>query len=163
PRLHPSATLFRSQSESRIRVHPPDDFHEEMISSKFSGNNQAFSFNRAADLKLNFYENHQPIFDGLSARPFVSPIADNALSYYRYRLLGTTEENGQVVHKIEVTPRRKAEPLYQGYIYILEDSWRIYGINLLLTKEASISILDTLHIRQEFIPLRSGQLQPSSI
>lgn len=155
--------VYLSESESRIRVHPPDDFHEEMISSKFSGNNQAFSFNRAADLKLNFYENHQPIFDGLSARPFVSPIADNALSYYRYRLLGTTEENGQVVHKIEVTPRRKAEPLYQGDIYILEDSWRIYGINLLLTKEASINILDTLHIRQEFIPLQSGQWQPSSI
>ncbi|MEC3880668.1 DUF5686 and carboxypeptidase regulatory-like domain-containing protein [Parapedobacter sp. 10938] len=155
--------VYLSESESHITVGPPDDFREEMISSKFSGNNRAFSFNRAADLKLNFYENNQPIFDGLSPRPFVSPIADNAFSYYRYRLLGTTEENGLTIHKIEVTPRRKGEPLYQGNIYIMDDLWRIYGVNLQLTKASSINILDTLDIRQEFIPIESGQWQPSSI
>lgn len=155
--------VYLSESESRITVNPPDEFHEEMISSTFAGNNRAFSFNRAADLKLNFYENHQPIFEGLSARPFVSPIADNALSYYRYRLLGTSADGGYSIHKIEVTPRRKGEPLYQGDIYILEDSWRIYGVNLQLTKEAGINIIDTLRIRQEFIPLESEQWQPSNI
>lgn len=155
--------VYLSESESRITVRPPDDFREEMISSKFSGNNRAFSFNRAADLKLNFYENHQPIIDGLSPRPFVSPIADNALNYYRYRLLGTTEENGLTIHKIDVTPRRKGEPLYQGDIYIVDDHWRIYGANLQLTKASGINILDTLNIRQEFIPINSDQWQPSSI
>ncbi|GGH00977.1 membrane protein [Parapedobacter pyrenivorans] len=155
--------VYLSESESRITVRPPDDFHEEMISSKFSGNNRAFSFNRAADLKLNFYENHQPIFDGLSARPFVSPIADNALAYYRYRLLGTTEENGLTINKIEVIPRRKGEPLYEGDIYIVDDTWRIYGVNLQLTKASSINVLDTLDVQQEFIPLENGQWQPSSI
>ncbi|SKB92640.1 CarboxypepD_reg-like domain-containing protein [Parapedobacter luteus] len=155
--------VYLSESESRITVQPPDKFHEEMISSKFSGNNQAFSFNRAADLKLNFYENHQPIIEGLSARPFVSPIADNALNYYRYRLSGTTEENGLTINKIQVIPRRKAEPLYAGDIYIIDGSWRIYGVNLQLTKESSVNILDTLSIRQEFIPLENQQWQPSSI
>lgn len=155
--------VYLSESESRITVRPPDDFHEEMISSKFSGNNRAFSFNRAADLKLNFYENHQPIFDGLSARPFVSPIADNALAYYRYRLLGTAEENGLSINKIEVIPRRKGEPLYEGDIYIVDNTWRIYGVNLQLTKASSINILDTLDIQQEFIPLENGQWQPASI
>ena len=155
--------VYLSESESRITVHPPDAFHEEMISSKFAGNNRAFSFNRAADLKLNFYENYQPIIDGLSARPFVSPIADNALRYYRYRLLGTTTEGNHTIHKIEVTPRRTGEPLYQGAVYILQDTWRIYGINLQLTKEAGINLLDTLHIQQQFIPLASGEWQPASI
>lgn len=155
--------VYLSESESHITVRPPDDFREEMVSSKFSGNNRAFSFNRAADLKLNFYENHQPIIDGLGPRPFVSPIADNALSYYRYRLLGTTEENGLTIHKIDVAPRRKGEPLYQGDIYIVDGRWRIYGVNLQLTKASGINILDTLDIRQEFIPIDSDQWQPSSI
>ncbi len=155
--------VYLSESESRITVRPPDDFREEMISSKFSGNNRAFSFNRAADLKLNFYENNQPIIDGLSPRPFVSPLADNALSYYRYRLLGTTDENGLTLHKIQVTPRRKGEPLYQGDIYIMDSHWRLYGVNLQLTKASGINILDTLDIRQEFIPVDSSQWQPSSI
>src|SRR5690554_4579381 len=55
--------VYLSESESRVTVRPPGDFREEMINSKFSGNNRAFSFNRAADLKLNFYENNQPIID----------------------------------------------------------------------------------------------------
>ena len=155
--------VYLSESESKITVRPPDDFREEMISSTFSGNNRAFSFNRASDLKLNFYENHQPIIEGLSARPFVSPIADNALSYYRYRYLGSSEENGLTISKIEVMPRRKAEPLYQGDIYIVEDTWRIYGVNLQLTKESSVNIIDTLAIQQAFIPMESGQWHPSSI
>ncbi|MFB2121176.1 DUF5686 and carboxypeptidase regulatory-like domain-containing protein [Parapedobacter sp. 2B3] len=155
--------VYLSESESHITVQPPDDFREEMISSKFSGNNQAFSFNRAADLKLNFYENNQPIIDGLSPRPFISPIADNALGYYRYRLQGTTEENGLTIHKIDVSSRRKGEPLYQGDIYIVEDLWRIYGVNLQLTKTSGINLLDTLSIRQEFIPIDSTQWQPSNV
>ena len=155
--------VYLSESESRITVSPPRGFREEMISSKFSGNNRAFSFNRAADVKLNFYENHQPIIDGLSARPFVSPIAENALSHYRYRLLGSMQENGLTINKIEVTPRRKAESLYQGHIYIMEDSWRIYAVNLQLTKESGINMLDTLDIRQQFIPFDGGQWQPSGV
>src|SRR3546814_78021 len=45
----------------------------------------------------------------------------------------------------------------------MDDLWRIYGVNLQLTKASSINILDTLDIRQEFIPIESGQWQPSSI
>ena len=155
--------VYLSESESNITVRPPDDFREEMVSSTFAGNNRAFSFNRAADLKLNFYENSQPIIDGLSPRPFVSPIANNALGYYRYRLLGTTEENNLLIHKIEVTPRRRGEPLYQGNIYIVDGQWRIYGIDLQLTKTAGINLIDTLDIRQEFIPVDSKQWQPSNV
>lgn len=155
--------VYLSESESRITVNPPNDFKEEMISSKISGNNRSFSFNRASDLKLNFYENHQPIIDGLSARPFVSPIADNALAYYRYQYQGSTMENGLTINKIKVIPRRKAEPLYEGDIYIIENSWRIYGLNLRLTKASSINLLDTLNIRQEYIPVTVHQWHPANV
>lgn len=155
--------VYLSESESKITVRPPKDFKEEMISSKISGNNQSFSFNRASDLKLDFYDNHQVIFEGLSARPFVSPIADNALSYYRYKLLGTVEEGGRTINKIQVVPRRRADPVYEGDIYIVEDSWRIHGINLLLTKESGINILDSLRIKQDFIPVGTDQWYPANV
>jgi hypothetical protein len=60
-----------------------------MVSSKVSGSNRAFSFNRASDFKVNFYENLLN-WDGLSNRPFISPIADNALFYYNYKYMGFT-------------------------------------------------------------------------
>jgi len=154
--------LYLSESESKLSYMKPGRFREEMISSKVSGSNRAFSFNRASDIQVNFYENLLNI-DGLSARPFVSPIADNALFYYNYRLLGTSIENGELINKIELIPKRAADPVFRGVIYILEDSWRIHSADLYLTKEANINFVDTLNIRQEFIPLNSKVWMPSSV
>ncbi len=66
--------IYLSESESKYSFMHPNKVHEEMISSKVSGSNQAFSDNRASDLKVNFYENMQT-WDGLSLRPLISPIA----------------------------------------------------------------------------------------
>jgi hypothetical protein len=93
-----SGILYFSESESLIKSQAPNLFKEEMISSKVSGQNNAFSIHRASDLDLNFYENQQVIVEGLSARPFVSPIADQALQYYRYQYLGYQEHDGILVN-----------------------------------------------------------------
>jgi len=155
--------IYLSESESKITVRPPNDFREEMISSKVSGNNRAFSFNRAADLQLNFYENHQDIIEGLSSRPFLSPIADQALAYYRYQYLGSRQEGNLIINKIKVIPRRKAEPLYSGVIYIIENDWRIHSVDLLLDKTSSINFVDSLHIKQLFVPVKSNLWLPANV
>lgn len=154
--------LYLSESESKLSFMQPGRFREEMISSKVSGSNRAFSFNRASDIKINFYENLLDM-GGLSNRPFISPIADNALFYYKYRLIGISVENGEMVNKIELIPRRNADPVFRGMIYILEDSWRIHSADLFITKESNINFVDTLNIRQEFIPVDSKIWMPSSI
>ncbi len=154
--------LYLSESESKLSYMQPGKYREVMISSKVSGSNRAFSFNRASDMGINFYQNLLEM-EGLSARPFVSPIADNALFYYRYRLLGTSIENGQMINKIELIPKRSADPVFRGVIYILEDSWRIHSADLYLTREANIQFVDTLNIRQEFIPVNAKTWMPSSV
>jgi hypothetical protein len=154
--------LYLSESESRISFMQPNKLREEMISSKVSGSNRSFSFNRASDMKVNFYENLIEI-DGLSERPFISPISDNALFYYKYKLLGTSMENGEMVNKIEIIPKRNADPVFRGLIYILEDSWRIHSADLYLTKQANINFVDTLNIRQEFIPINKKIWMPTSV
>lgn len=155
--------IYLSESESKITANPPKDFKEEMISSKISGDNKAFSFNRASELQLNFYENYQNIIEGLSSRPFVSPIADNAMAYYRYQYLGTSDENGKTIIKIKVTPKRKAEPLYKGNIYIIDGEWRIYSVNFLLDKQSSINFVDSLNIKQLYTPINDKIWMPSTI
>ncbi len=99
--------LYLSESQSIFSFKRPNKIHEEMVSSKVSGRNNSFSFNKASDLIINFYENLMLENSGLSSRSFVSPIADNALFYYRYKLLGTSEENGVTINKIEVIPAER--------------------------------------------------------
>lgn len=154
--------LYLSESQSTFSFKRPNKIHEDMVSSKVSGNNNAFSFNKASDLLVNFYENLMLENTGLSARSFVSPIADNALFYYKYKLLGTSEENGVTINKIEVTPRRKSDPVFRGVIYIAENTWRLMGTNLYLTEDAGINFVDTLNISQQFVKVDKFYM-PSSV
>lgn len=154
--------IYLSESESKYTFQQPDLVHEEMISSKVSGRNQAFSFNRASDLKVNFYNNMEN-WEGLSNRPFISPIANNAMLYYRYALVGTMIENGETINKIKVTPRRDYDAAFTGYIYIVEDSWRIYSLDLYVTKKANLNFIDTLKINQQFLPVSKDVWMTSSI
>ncbi|RKR80054.1 carboxypeptidase-like protein [Mucilaginibacter gracilis] len=154
--------VYLSESQSKVTFMKPDNIHEEMISSKVSGRNNAFSFNRASDMRVNFYANFEE-WEGISNRPFVSPIADNAMLYYRYKLLGTTVENGETVNKIQVIPRRDYDPAFSGVIYILEDSWRIYGLDLYMTKKANLNFVDTLKVSEQFYPVSKNVWMPSTI
>ncbi|SEP38027.1 DUF5686 and carboxypeptidase regulatory-like domain-containing protein [Mucilaginibacter sp. OK283] len=154
--------VYLSESESKYSFMQPDLVHEVQVSSKVSGYNRAFSFNRASDMLVNFYQNFES-WKRLSNRPLVSPIAENALFYYNYKLIGMTIENGETINKIQVTPKRGYDPCFEGYIYILDDSWRIAALQLFITKKANINYVDTLKISQQFYPVDARTWMPATI
>ncbi|QQL48924.1 DUF5686 and carboxypeptidase regulatory-like domain-containing protein [Mucilaginibacter ginkgonis] len=153
--------LYQSESLSEFNFKQPDKVKEVMIASKIAGQSSAFSYNKASDLQVNFYKNVLQI-NGLSTRGFVSPIADNAMSFYRYRLAGVSIENGRRIDKIEVIPRHEHDPVYRGFIYILENSYRLYSADLTLTRQANINLVDSLNISQQYIPVRDSVWLPVS-
>lgn len=147
--------VYLSESVSELSFRQPNKMHERMISSKVSGDSRGFSFNRASRFNFNFYYNllRAP---GLSERAFVSPIAANALLFYKYTLVGATQENGRYINKIKVTPIRRNDPAFEGYIYIIDDSWRLHSLNLKLTKAHQIEYADTVRVQQTFGPVQEG-------
>ena len=153
--------LYLSESTSKFSFERPNHIHEEMISSKVAGRNNAFSFNKASDLTINFYQNIL-LENTLSTRGFASPIAENALMYYRYKLLGTAVENGQTVNKIQIIPKREYDPVFRGIIYISDDSYHLVNAEVYLTKNSGINLLDTLSITQQFLKLEDT-FMPSNI
>jgi hypothetical protein len=153
--------VYLSESVSKFNFKRPDKIREEMISSKVSGDNKAFSYNQASDMLFNFYENIIEV-DGLSDRGFISPIANTAMLSYRYKLLGTFFENDQMINKIEVIPMRKSDPVFRGTIYIVEGTWRIHSVDLVLTKDAQIDFVDTLHVNQVHLPVDKEIWMPFS-
>ena len=120
-----------------------------MHASIVSGDAQQFSWNDAASMQMNFYNNLETL-EGFSQRGFVSPIADNAMFFYEYKLAGQTNENNFIVYKIEVTPKRKADPAYTGIIYITEDKYQISALQLSLTQENGIEFIDGFTVAQEY-------------
>jgi hypothetical protein len=89
----------------------------------------------------------------LNQRGFISPLADKAISYYRFRYRGSFVEDEVLINKIEVMPRRTYEPLFTGFINIVENDWRIHSLELTLTKESQMDFIDTLKIQQLYVPV----------
>ncbi len=144
--------VYLSESESKYHFEKPDNEKEIMYSSKVSGDTRAFSFNQLSDMKINFYQNLIQL-SGLSPRPFVSPINENAFLYYRYYLIGKITNEGKLINKIKVVPKRSNDPCFRGFIYIQDSTWRITSADLQLTKDAKINFVDTLYIKQIHSPV----------
>ena len=149
--------IYLSESESNYYFKQPNKEKEIMFSSRVSGSSKSFSFNQLSQIKFNFYENLISL-RGLSDRPFVSPLNKNAFLYYKFRLLGTITEDGKTFNKIAVKPKRATDPCFTGIIYIQENSWRLTGIDLKLTKENKIKYADTLSIKQLFAPIAGDSI-----
>lgn len=143
--------IYLGESVAKVHIQLPDKFKMEVISSRVSGND-GFGFTFPAFISL--YNNNVNVFDNrLNPRGFVSPIADGAISMYKYKYLGSFYEDGKEINSIRVTPRRTYEPLFSGIINITEDDWRIHSFDLILTKSSQLELLDSLQITQIHVPV----------
>ena len=143
--------IYLSESVSKIATELPDKFKLEVKSSRVSGSD---GFGFTFPTFISFYQNNVTVFtERLNPRGFVSPIADGAISFYKFKFLGSFWENGKEVNTIRVTPRRNFEPLFSGIINIIEGDWRIHSVDMYLTKRAQLEIIDTLQITQFYVPV----------
>ncbi|MGB2414395.1 MAG: DUF5686 and carboxypeptidase regulatory-like domain-containing protein, partial [Flavobacteriaceae bacterium] len=126
-----SGILYLSETVSKLNYEKPDKLSEKIIASKVSGDSNGFSFNNASDVDFNFYNNTINLNSDI-----VSPIADYAFNYYTYKLEGIFYDNGgRLINKIKVIPRRENDRVFSGVVYIVEDQWGLYGLELSVTGE----------------------------
>ncbi|WP_339889959.1 DUF5686 and carboxypeptidase regulatory-like domain-containing protein [uncultured Flavobacterium sp.] len=142
-----SGIIYLSETVSKIKVEKPNKLKEEIIASKVAGEDNGFSYNTALNTNYDFYENYIDFEVNM-----VSPIADNTFSYYKFKLESTFyDDNNQLINKILVTPKRDKEPVFEGYIYIVEDSWAIYSVDLdIKGYRMQQPILETMKLTQNF-------------
>ncbi len=141
-----SGVIYLSETFSKITFKQPDHFKEQIIASKVSGNNSGFSFNQASEVNFDFYKNTVELGSQL-----ISPIANYAFNYYNYKLIGTFYEGTLLINKIKVTPKRKNDNAFNGTIYISEDDWAIYALDLsVLGTQMNQPVLDSLNLKHNY-------------
>jgi len=144
-----SGIIYLSETVSEIAFQKrPKNFKEKIIASKVSGSDNGISFNRAEESNFTFYDN---VVDVAESK-LVSPIANGAFGYYRYKLEGTFyDKDGRLINKIEVTPKRDGDRIFKGFIYIVEDEWAIYGVDLTTSgKQIGIPMIGELRFKQDY-------------
>jgi hypothetical protein len=149
--------IYLSESVSKVHVQQPDKFKMEVLSSRVSGSD---NFGLAFPTFITLYTNNIKIFtERFNPRGFVSPIADGAIGFYKFKFMGSFFEDGKEINTIKVTPRRNYEPLFSGVIYITDGDWRIHSCDLVLTKTSQLELIDTLQITQIHVPVNNDVWQ----
>lgn len=140
--------VYLSETFSNISFQKkPKKFKEKITASKVAGKDNGVSFNRAEESNLDLYQNSLEVFNGL-----ISPVASNAFSYYKYKLVGTFyDTNGKLINKIKLIPKRKNDRVFDGFIYIVEDDWAFYGVDVNMTgAQIGIPIVNSLELKQGY-------------
>jgi hypothetical protein len=118
--------IYQSETVSKIKFEKPNNLKEEIIASKVAGNDNGFSFNTALNTNYDLYQNTVDF-----NIPMISPIASNAFTYYKYKIEDSfTDSYNNYIYKIKVTPKRDKEPVFEGYIYLVDDTFAIYAADL---------------------------------
>ena len=74
----------------------------------------------------NFYDDMLDIaeFD------MVGVTNERALKYYNFKLVDYKSIDDKVVYEIEVSPKRKLQPLFEGTIYVLDEEFALLSVKL---------------------------------
>jgi hypothetical protein len=143
-----SGIVYLSETISEITFQKrPKKFKEKIIASKVSGKDNGISFNRAEDSSIDLYNNSIAVFNDL-----ISPISNNAFGYYKYKLEGSFyDEKGKLINKIKVIPKRKVDRVFDGFIYITEDDWALYGSDITTTgAKIGLPIVNSIKLKQSY-------------
>ena len=137
--------------EMQLTLHhqAPNKYKEIRNAFSVYGNKNALFIPTLSDINFSFYKNLVKL-NSITDIPIISPISKTAILSYRYKLLETQiKEDGQLVYKIKVTPRKKGNATVSGIIYINEGLWNIRSLDVKLYKSAS-KFYDEFRIQQNY-------------
>ena len=101
--------------------------HREVLKSKRQTSNLSDAANfTGVSYFPNFYDDNIEIagFD------VVGPTHPQALSYYDFKILNYLRIDDQTVFEIEVIPKRKLQPTFEGVVYVLDREFAILEVKL---------------------------------
>jgi len=64
----------------------------------------------------------------------ISPLSPQAFKYYQFKLLDIFESGKNQVNKIHITPKFKSSQFFTGDIYIIDNDWSVFLLDLSSTE-----------------------------
>jgi len=139
--------MTESVSDFYYRRNPKSE-KEYIKASNISGNINESITQFLGDMyqKVNIYENYISVF----GKSFVSPIANNGLSYYRYYIQDTVVIDGNYCFEIDFLPKRKQEPVFRGTMWVNDTTYAIKQIEATIDSNANINFINGFRVKQTY-------------
>ena len=103
-------------------------------------------YDNSLSAEMNFYKNYVELF----GHTFISPLANNGLTFYRYYLEDSTIVDGKKHYTIKYVPRREKDLAFIGHFTAIEGIWAISKIDATLTRKANINYLNTFQVAFDY-------------
>jgi hypothetical protein len=126
----------------------PKKYKEERSAYEKSGSDKGLFIPLFGEADFNFYRNMVRL-DGIAETPVISPISTTSILSYKYKLMETLNEGGQIVYKIKVIPRKSGNATCKGYIYINEGIWNINRLDFEIHK-GGLRIYDAFRLKIDY-------------
>ncbi len=91
--------------------------------------------------------------------PFRSPIADNAISFYRYYLQDTLFIDQDKVVDVGFLPNNQQDFGFSGHLYILltpDSTFQVRRVELSIPRRSDVNFVENMMIAQDFEELENG-------
>lgn len=131
-----------------LNYQAPRNYKEERSGVKKYGETRGLFVPRFAETDFNFYRNMVSL-TGIADAPVISPLSNTAVLTYKFRLESTDVEDGQIVYKISVIPRKEGNSTVSGTLWINSDSWTINRLDFALSKYA-LKFFDAFSLEQDY-------------
>jgi len=141
--------IFLSETLSEVYAKKdPRGFIEVIKGTKISGINNESAAQLLGDelLKTNIYDNFLEIFQV----NFVSPIANNGLSFYKYYLVDSAFFGPHWCYKIMFKPRHQQTLTFTGNFWVHDTTFAIKEMEMRMADDANINFVNDLMISKTF-------------
>lgn len=105
----------------------------------------------------NFYEEKVNILNTV----FITPLAENSLDYYKFKLIGKKLYNNYYVYDIAVEPKTRIFPTFVGTIKIVENNYNLLELDLRPSEYSEVPMLDSISFVQKFTQIDAKVWQPT--
>lgn len=127
----------------------PNNIKEIRQAYEKYGYTRGLFFLTTTDAEFNFYQNLLQV-DKLNLTPLISPLNTTSVLAYKFKLEEIYFENSHQIYHIKVTPRKKGNATFEGYIDIIEGSFAIRKVDLWLEK-GGLLFYDYFRVQQEYM------------
>lgn len=104
-------------------------------------------FSSALDMQISFYDNVVRLL-GVG---FVSPIADNALSYYKYYITDSTlTSDSTKIYTVKFKPKKEGDIVFEGFMHIDNKKFSLLDVAADMPKYTNLNFVKKLHLESSY-------------
>jgi hypothetical protein len=148
-----------SETRSEVDWRAPSHYHETILARRHS---RRFTFVWKTLTVVDIADFQRPRIN-IPPYDFVSPLADDAITFYRFRLLGRHIVDGVTVDHLDILPRTPTTLAFTGTIDIAESTHDIVAVDLGVTAAADFGMWKNLRYRQTYADVGDGHWMPHDI